>query len=64
MAAIAGARGDLDFDLIPEEMSDMAASLSSHQYRSYHVIMLPKIGPKVEVQLGKFNFQFCFYKIS
>ena len=41
-------------DVTEGEVSAMTVSLTSHQYKSYHVIMLQKITSNVPVQLGQF----------
>ena len=49
-----GSRGDHDNEMEAEgDVSDMAASLSSHQYKSYNVTMVHKIASNVHVQLGE-----------
>ena len=51
--SVAGSRGDQENELVAEgDVSDMAASLSSHQYKSYNVTLVHKIASNVHVQLG------------
>ena len=49
----AGTRADVkDDDVTEGEVSAMTVSLTSHQYKSYNVIMLQKITSNIPVQLG------------
>ncbi len=38
---------------MPQKLSEMAESLSSHQYRTYIVSMIHKLRTNTDVQLGK-----------
>ena len=51
---IAGSRADtVGAEGIEGQLSAMTVSLTSHQYKSYNVILLQRIASNIPVQLGK-----------